>query len=144
VHYKFKRFQQSTKEAWRYEEIPGLLKMTISQFFEYLEQKKKAVAKGGAATDDDTKMKLSKTTLDVVKDVVYMIDGEMARIAQNLLDKFNANFKMKKILPGGEWCMTNAVSDHLSVPSLLYMQKTVSPNTAPFPLTFSFERVRVR
>jgi hypothetical protein len=109
-------------------ERPDLLEMSYEQYFKYLDCRQAALAKGGDATEADTKMVISSKTLgedleldvvkglelDVVKDVVYMIDLDMPKLLSTTYDDFVANFKLKRILPGGKWCMMNAVSDHLS------------------------------
>jgi hypothetical protein len=92
--------------------------------------------------DGASSTKRTDLELDVVKDVIYMIDVDMPAILSKLYDDFIANFKMKQILPGGKWCMMNAVSDHLSIPSLEY--KAVSPNTEPCLSPSSSQRIRVR
>jgi glutamyl-tRNA reductase len=108
--------------------MPGMLEMSIEQFFEYLDCRKAAMAKDNSDADDaDTKLVISSTTagqpvveLDVVKDVLYMIDLDMPKFLPRTFDDFVSNFKMKEILPGGKWCMMNAVSERLRLPSIEY------------------------
>lgn len=101
--------------------MPGMLVMSIEQFFEYLDCRKAAML----ADDADTKLVISSTTagqpvveLDVVKDVLYMIDLDMPKFLPRAFADFVSNFKMKEILPGGKWCMMNAVSERLRLPSI--------------------------
>jgi hypothetical protein len=113
----FKRFQQEG-EAWRYVAMPGMVEMTFEQYFKYLDCRRAAMEKNlsDGDTGTDTKLVISSTTpgqpvleLDVVKDVIYMIDLDMAKILPRTYDDFVENFKMKEILPGGKWCMMNAL-----------------------------------
>jgi hypothetical protein len=111
THHKFKRFQR--KGEGEYEEMDGLLEMPIEQFFNYLDQREAAL--DGTA---DANLVIATPTpgqphleLDVIKDVLYMIDLDLPRILPRTFDDFVSHFKMKEILPGGKWCMMNAVSD---------------------------------
>jgi hypothetical protein len=40
---------------------------------------------------------------------------DMPKLLPRTFDDFVSNFKMKAILPGGKWCMMNAVSGRVSV-----------------------------
>jgi hypothetical protein len=107
MHHKFKRFQQVG--GGEYVEMDGLLEMPIEQFLNYLDRREAAL--DGAA---DANLVIStpgqpRLELDVIKDVLYMIDLDLPRILPRTFDDFVSNFKMKEILPGGKWCMMNAV-----------------------------------
>jgi hypothetical protein len=109
THHKFKRFQQVG--GGEHVEMNGLFEMRIEQYFNYLERREAAL--DGAA---DSYLVISTPgqpvlELDVVKDVLYMIDLDMPKFLPRTFDDFVSNFKMKEILPGGKWCMMNAVSE---------------------------------
>uniref|UniRef100_A0A7S2YQT9 JmjC domain-containing protein n=1 Tax=Entomoneis paludosa TaxID=265537 RepID=A0A7S2YQT9_9STRA len=55
--------------------------------------------------DDEGK----RVEINVDKDVLYMIDLDLPRIFPANYDDFVGNFKVKEILPGGEWCMMNGL-----------------------------------
>jgi hypothetical protein len=108
-----------------------MLKMSAKQFFEYLDRRKTAMAKGEDATDEGTKMVISseKGNLECLT--------WRCSVVPDMLLKFKDNFTVKRILPGGEWCMMNAVSDRLSVPSLLH--KTEKSLGQHCPMSFDVQ-----
>ena len=98
-----------TGEDETYEEVSdGHLTMAVSDYVEYIR-----ILTGDhpdkpfSYKDQDGHIITVEKTSDVV---FYMLDIFMPRLFTSFNNEFESNFKMKELLPGGEWCMLNPVS----------------------------------
>jgi hypothetical protein len=88
----------------------GFLSMRICDFVDYLDMRDEVLRQGSenkcfVFINGGGKQQM----IDVVIDVLYMIDVDMIKLLPCLYADFRFAFKMKEILPGGDWCLTNAV-----------------------------------
>lgn len=114
IHHKLKRFTPSESNPALFDEI-DMLEGPLDIFFDYI-QKHLLGEQGSTSLRNIEKMDETNDEIidvDTAKDVVYAIDIDLPRLLpKNHLD-FQRNFRMKQIMPGGEWCMMS----HVSVPS---------------------------
>jgi len=87
--------------------------MKISDFCKYLQQREMFLKQ----KDDRCKVFhfvsgqeiQREATLDVENDVIYMLDLDMTKLLPRTYQDFIDNFKIKEMLPGGDWCMMSKV-----------------------------------
>ena len=76
--------------------------MKVSSFFQYLQKNTSSFEYEGS----DGKR---HTISDVQNRCLYMYDVDIETFVPHLFKKFKEGFRMEEILPGGGWCMMNAV-----------------------------------
>ena len=81
--------------------------MTGKDYVNYLRLIGESPMSPFAYRNDDGKKVQLKRAMDVA---FYMKDVDMTRHLLKISAAFDSEFKMKEILPGGEWCATNSVS----------------------------------
>ena len=113
-----------TGEDETYEEVSdGHLTMAVSDYVEYIR-----ILTGDhpdqsfSYKDQDGRSITVEKTSDVV---FYMLDIFMPRLFTTFNNEFEQNFKMKELLPGGEWCMLNPVSQAMNPVASLPMNPVV-------------------
>jgi hypothetical protein len=112
-HHRFRRYKRdSSGDYVTYEEKKGHLSMKLSDFLEYLKQRKQALnpSRNGKTETAFSFMdrELKEVNVDVT-DPLYLIDMDMPNRLPHLFAKFSQALKLPEILPGGEWCMTKEV-----------------------------------
>jgi hypothetical protein len=112
-YHRFRRYERdSSGDYVTYEEKKGHLSMKLSDFLEYLKQRKKALNSSLSGNTETAfsfmDRELKQVTVDV-KDPLYLIDLDMPNRLPHAFAKFSQAVKIPEILPGGEWCMTNEV-----------------------------------
>jgi hypothetical protein len=112
-HHRFRRYKRdSSGDYVTYEEKKGHLSMKLSDFLEYLKQRKQALNPSRNAKTDTSFSFMDRELKEVkvdVTDPLYLIDMDMPNRLPHLFAKFSQAVKIPEILPGGEWCMTNEV-----------------------------------
>jgi hypothetical protein len=112
-HHRFRRYKRdSSGDYVTYEEKKGHLSMKLSDFMEYLKQRKKALNSSRSGKTETAFSFLDRELKEVNVDVtnpLYLIDMDMPNRLPHLFAKFNQAVKIPEILPGGEWCMMNEV-----------------------------------
>jgi hypothetical protein len=112
-HHRFRRYKRdSSGDYVTYEEKKGHLSMKLSDFIEYLKQRKKALTSSGSGKTETAFSFLDRELKEVnvdVTDPIYLIDMDMPNRLPHVFAKFNQAVKIPELLPGGEWCMTNEV-----------------------------------
>ena len=111
-YHKFRHFQwDPVKET--YMEQNGYLSMKVGDFCKYLDQRECFL---NHKNDKDKVFQFftgqtppREIKLDVEKDVIYMLDLDMSKLLPQMYQDFINSFKIKEMLPGGEWCMMNKV-----------------------------------
>jgi hypothetical protein len=112
-HQRVRKYKRETSGDYiTYEEKKGHLSMKLSDFLEYLKQRKQALNPSpNAKTETSFSFKdreLKEVEVDVT-DPLYLIDMDMPNRLPHLFAKFSQAVKIPEILPGGEWCMMNEV-----------------------------------
>ena len=95
----FRKFKERTDEH---------ISMTVTDYVRYLE-----LFYGDNNDEPFSYTNENGTTISIsnVKDVVfYLLDVDMSQKLSHFDQDFKEAFKMKEILPGGEWCLLNYVS----------------------------------
>eukprot|EP00977_Amphora_coffeiformis_P024058 scaffold14974_cov195-Amphora_coffeaeformis.AAC.65 len=111
-YHKFRHFRwDPVKES--YVEQNGYLSMKVGDFCKYLCQRDCFL---NHKNDHDKVFRFvngqtpqQEIELDVENDVIYMLDLDMTKLLPQTYQDFVDNFKIKEMLPGGEWCMMNKV-----------------------------------
>ena len=112
-HHKIKQFEQimhpGDDNQTLFKELDGFVSMKISDYFSYLDKRAKS------KSDDDTFTfipfdKTDPVTINLQRTGLYMIDFDMVKLLPRCHDNFLESFKLKGILPGGEYCMMHSVS----------------------------------
>ena len=109
-HYpKFRQFDRVEEgNNVSYQERDGYVSMKVTDYVHYL-----TILMGPEPSThpfayeamDGTLVELEKST----DSIFYMLDVSLSVHLSGLLSELKSNFKMKEILPGGEWCMLHHV-----------------------------------
>jgi hypothetical protein len=113
-YHKFRRFD-SIKRGGKnvVVEVDNLYSMRMFDYCAYLEKREKFLA---GTIDDGADFSFQdhtgkERTLDVSVSTLYCIDLDLKKNLKELYDDFMANFRMASILPGGQYCLMNKVTD---------------------------------
>ena len=107
VHHKLKRFAPSTSNPALFDEI-DMLEGPLETFLDYVHRHVRG--EQGSISLKHTEKEGGLVEVDTAKDVVYAIDIDLPRLLPRNHRDFQRNFRMKQIMPGGEWCMMSHVS----------------------------------
>jgi len=118
-HHKVRVFETISKKnglgrkTTELKEKSGWYSMKVSDYFQYLEQKrsvKSGSGKSGSNTFSFTDSEGKERVVNVDKESLYMLDVDMVKLLPQLFEDVKHNFKLPGILPGGTHCMMNAVN----------------------------------
>jgi len=108
VHHKFKRYTKTNPAV--YSEMDDLLEGPMGTFVDYLgahvnhlENDTTEESSFGFRTEKGEPIQVNS------KEVIYMLDLDLPRILPRHFSEFSRNFKLHEIMPGGDWCMMNAI-----------------------------------
>ena len=108
-----RRFQRKTSVD-PYVESKGLLDMFLRDFIDFNKARHRLGNRvESTAPEAPTFQCWSEgelVELDITRDALYLIDGDLARMIPRLYRDFTESFKMPELLPGGGWCMMRDVS----------------------------------
>ncbi|GKY91915.1 hypothetical protein MPSEU_000163100 [Mayamaea pseudoterrestris] len=122
LYHKFRHFVKKASESHIYDERDGYICMTTADYVKYLKLRETADRDGvakqfnyfcGCETClddvDNEGVCPGHDIIDVRTEAIYMTDVELPTFVHRLSGGFHKFFKMPQILPGGRWCIMNAM-----------------------------------
>ena len=107
-YHKFRRFVRKSVNGFSFlEKQNGFVSMKLPDFVTYLRLRQANKGAPFSFCDAGGKEHRIENVADVV---LYMIDCDVPKFLPKLNEDYRDHFKIKKILPGGKFCMMNSVS----------------------------------
>jgi hypothetical protein len=111
-HYKFRLFEKTKTSCSTiiFQERDGFWCMRPSDYFTYLDKHYGRNTDPMFTLQKKTDEVILTVTLDATNVVLYMIDVDMPAKLPALHSWYREQFKLKEVLPGGDWCVMHWVS----------------------------------
>lgn len=93
----------------QYVEAEGFMSMRFADFVQYMAKRQDAMNGGNEKHFTFTNEKGKSFTIDLLNTVLYSIDEGIEVLYNPLFEGLKKNFKLPGCLPGGTYCLTNAV-----------------------------------
>ena len=113
-YHKFRRFDSKSRDGTNIVvEVDNLCSMRMADYCAYLEKRARYLAgaenEGPDFSFEDHERNEHK--LDVSVTALYCIDLDIKKNLKEMYDYFLENFRMPSILPGGQYCLMNKVTE---------------------------------